>query len=137
MKTALLAILVPLLAACASSDSSMVQTRRKPQETYKLERISDCISKSLVNGFQGLDDRHILLFGSGRRKTYLVEIAPACFDLARQYTLAAVDGDNNGQICGFGRDSIAYEQMGRLETCRVLGMEELTEERLNEVMSKK
>ena len=26
--------------------------------------------------------------------------------------LAAVDGDHNGQICGFGRDSIAYRRMG-------------------------
>jgi hypothetical protein len=136
MKTPWLAIPVLLLAACAASDS-MVQTRHKPKESYKLERTSDCISKSLVSGFQALDDRHILLYGSGRRKTYLIEIAPACFDIARQYTLGTVDGDNNGQICGFGRDSIVYEQMGRVETCRVLGMEELSEERLNKVMSKK
>ena len=137
MKAALLLIPALLLAACASSDSSMVQTRRKPQESYKLERTGDCISKALVSGFQGLDNRHLLLYGSGGRKTYLVEIAPACFDITRQYTLAAVDGDNNGQICGYGRDSIVYEQMGRLESCRVLGMEELSEERLNKVMSKK
>jgi hypothetical protein len=125
-----------LLAACAGTPSD-VQTRQKPKETVKLTRMSDCVSNSLISGFQALDNRHVILFGSGRRKAYLVEIAPACFDVAHQNTLATVDGDNNGQICGFGRDSIVYEQFGQLEHCRVMGMEELTEERLFEVVGKK
>jgi hypothetical protein len=44
-----------------------------------------------------------------------------------------VDGDRNGQICGFGRDSIAYRNLGRVENCRILGMQELTEERREEL----
>jgi hypothetical protein len=46
-----------------------------------------------------------------------------------QSTLAAVDGDRNGQICGFGRDSIAYRNLGMVEDCRILGLEELSDER--------
>ena len=46
-----------------------------------------------------------------------------------QYALAAVDGDRNGQICGFGRDSLAYRRLGMVEDCRILGMEQLSDER--------
>jgi len=136
MKTALLVIPLLLLTACASTPSD-VQTRQKPKPALKLKRTSDCISNSLISGFQALDNRHIILFGSGRRMAYLVEISPACFDVAYQNTLATVDGDNNGQICGYGRDSIVYEQLGRLESCRVMGMEQLSEERLLEVQGSK
>ncbi len=63
------------------------------------------------------------------RKAYLAEIAGGCFDVKGQSALAAVDGDRNGQICGFGRDSIAYRGLGRVENCRILGLEELSDER--------
>jgi hypothetical protein len=56
-------------------------------------------------------------------------MAGGCFDMDSQVSLAAVDGDRNGQICGFGRDSIAYRRLGMVEDCRILGMEELSDER--------
>lgn len=136
MRTAPLAVSLLLLGACASTPSD-VRIRHKPQESYKLMRTSDCIRESQISGFQALDDRHILLFGSGRRSVYLVEIALACFDVARQHTLATVDGDHNDRICGYGRDSIAFERFGRLERCRVMGMEELSDERLIEIQGPK
>ncbi|MCI0479744.1 DUF6491 family protein, partial [Candidatus Uhrbacteria bacterium] len=103
MKSALL-LLTGLLVACASSDS-MVQTRHKAKaDPHVLKGTSDCVSESLVSGFNALDDRHLLLYGSGSRRVFLVEISPACFDLKYRNTLAVVDGDGNGQICGFGRD---------------------------------
>jgi hypothetical protein len=135
MKNAILLLSV-LLVACASSDS-MVQTRQKAKsDPHVLKGSSDCISESLVSGFNALDDRHLLLYGSGSRRVFLVEISPACFDLKYRNTLAVVDGDNNGQICGFGRDSIGFEQFGRVESCRIMGMEELSEERRLEVLGK-
>ena len=65
----------------------------------------------------------------GRRKAYLAELEGACFDVKSQSTLAAIDGDGNGQICGFGRDSIAYHRMGMAENCRILAMQQLSDER--------
>jgi hypothetical protein len=133
MKNAILLLSV-VLAACASSDS-MVQTRQKAKaDQHVLKGSSDCITESLVSGFNALDDRHLLLYGSGSRRVFLVEISPACFDLKYRNTLAVVDGDNNGQICGFGRDTIAFDQLGHVESCRIMGMEELNEERRLEVL---
>ena len=135
MKNAILLLSV-LLVACASSDS-MVQTKQKAKsDPHVLKGASDCVSESLVSGFNALDDRHLLLYGSGSRRVFLVEISPACFDLKYRNTLAVIDGDDNGRICGFGRDSVGFEQFGRVEYCRIMGMEELSEERRLEVLGK-
>jgi hypothetical protein len=113
----------------------MVQTKHKAKaDPHVLKGTSDCISESLVSGFNALDDRHLLLYGSGSRRVFLVEVTPACFDLKYRNTLGVVDGDSNGQICGFGRDTIGFEQLGRVESCRIMGMEELSEERRLEVL---
>lgn len=133
MKIAILAIPLLLAAACTASDS-LVQTRQKAQQGIRLERTSDCIQQSSISGFQVLDDRHIVLFGARNRSAYLVQIAPACFDISHQIALASIDGDQNGRICGFGRDSIGYERFGRRESCRVMGVEELSDERRLRVM---
>ena len=93
------------------------------------QRTSDCVFQSSINGFDALDDRHIVLFSLGRRRAYLAEVTGACFDLDSQVSLVAVDGDGNGQVCGYGRDSIAFRHMGRVENCRILGLEQLSDER--------
>ncbi|MEX1993032.1 MAG: DUF6491 family protein [Steroidobacteraceae bacterium] len=136
MKIAVLAIPLLLAAACTASDS-MVQTRQKAKQGIRLERTSDCIPQSAISGFEVLDDRNVVLFGTRNRKAYLVQIASACFDISQQIALVTVDGDQNGQICGFGRDSIAYERFGRRESCRVMGIEELSDERRIRVMERK
>jgi hypothetical protein len=136
MKTAVLAIPLLLAAACTASDSR-VQTRQKAKPGIRLERTSDCIQQSAISGFEVLDDRHVVLFGGRDREAYLVQLAATCFDISHQIALAPIDGDGNGRICGFGRDSIAYEQLGRRENCRVLGIEKLSDERRIRIMETK
>ncbi len=119
-----------LLAACVSSGpESQLGKEEKGPRRIEMSRTSDCVFESTISGFDPIDDRYVVLYASGRRKAYLVEVAGACFDIKSQPTLATVDGDNNGQICGFGRDSIAYRRLGMVEDCRILGMEQLSDER--------
>ena len=94
-----------------------------------MTRTSDCVYQSTIDGFNALDDTHVVLYSMGQRKAYLAELEGACFDVKSQSTLAAIDGDQNGQICGFGRDAIAYRRMGMVENCRILGMQQLSDER--------
>ena len=130
MKSALLPVPFLLLAACVSSGpESQLGKQDKAPRRIEMTRTSDCVFQSSISGFEALDDRYVVLFSSGRRKAYLAEIAGGCFDMKSQSTLAPVDGDGNGQICGFGRDSIAYRRMGMVEDCRILGMQELSDER--------
>jgi Family of unknown function (DUF6491) len=133
MRTAILAVPLALLAACVSSGpESNIGKREKPRR-IEMSRTSDCVFHRTISDFHAIDDRYVVLFGMGRRKAYLAEIAGGCFDMSSRYTLAAVDGDGNGQICGFGRDSLVYDRLGRLEDCRILALEELNEERRMEL----
>ena len=129
MRLPLLAIPIALLSACAAPPPQ--------EEGERPSRAADCVFQSTVTGFKPLDDQHVVLYGIGNKDTYLAEIAPGCFDLSHQVTLAAVDGDSNGQICGYGRDAIAYREFGRLESCRVMSLERLTDERLAVLLEKK
>jgi hypothetical protein len=118
------------LSACVSSGpESQIGTQEKAAKTIKLTRTSDCVFQRTIDDFHVIDDRHVVLYANGRRKAYLAEIAGACFDVKGRSSLAAVDGDRNGQICGFGRDSLAYQNLGMVENCRILGLEDLSDER--------
>jgi hypothetical protein len=132
MKSALLPLAALLLAGCVSTGpQSQIGTEQKARQKqqYKLTRTSDCVFQSTVSDFSALDDTHVVLYSGGRRKAYLAELEGGCFDIQSQSALAAIDGDGNGQICGIGRDAMAYQRMGRLEQCRILGLEALSDAR--------
>jgi hypothetical protein len=126
-------LLLPLLlAACVSQGpESRLGTQEKERQArgIKMSRTSDCVFQSTISGFEALDDRYVVLFANGRRKAYLADLSGGCLDVRNQSALAPVDGDGNGQICGFGRDSIAYRRMGMVEDCRILALEQLSDER--------
>src|SRR5688572_25801647 len=119
-----------LIAGCVSSGpESQLGKEDKGPKRIEMSRTSDCVFQSTIDDFHTIDNRYVVLYASGGRKAYLAEVAGGCFDMQTQYTLAAVDGDRNGQICGFGRDSIAYRRLGMVEDCRILGLEQLSDER--------
>lgn len=128
MKTMTLALPLVFLAACASSGPQSQLGKQDPRR-IEMSRTSDCVFHSTISGFNALDDNYVVLFGMGSRKAYLAQIAGGCFDMSHQFSLAAVDGDGNGQICGFGRDSLAYQRLGMVENCRIMALEELSDER--------
>jgi hypothetical protein len=135
MKTLLLAMPALLLAACATTASDPESgSDKKLNQNRKMVRTTDCLFQTSISGFNALDNRYVVLYAGGQRTAYLVEVAGACFDVKNQPMLAAVDGDGNGQICGFGRDSIAYREFGRLEQCRILSIEKLSDLRRYEVL---
>jgi hypothetical protein len=118
------------LAACVSSgpESRLGRQDKKPKR-IEMTRTNDCVFQRNIDDFDVIDDNYVVLYAQGRRKAYLADITGGCFDVSSQFQLAAVDGDRNGQICGFGRDSIAYRRIGMVEDCRIVGLEELSDER--------
>lgn len=130
MNRAIAAALLPLLASCVShGPQSQIGTQAKAEKQIRLKRSSDCVFVSTISDFTALDERHVVLYSMGQRKAYLAELTGGCFDMKYQSQLATVDGDNNGQICGFGRDSIAYRRMGFADDCPIMGLEDLSDER--------
>jgi len=135
MKALLAAMTFLALAACATTAPDPASgANRKPEQNRKMVRTTDCVFQSSISGFNALDNRYVVLYSGGSRTAYLVEVFGGCFDVKNQSTLAAVDGDGNGRICGFGRDSLAYREFGRLEQCRILSMEKLSDLRRYEVL---
>ena len=128
MKAVILCLALFGFAACVSSGPESQLGKKEPRR-IEMSRTGDCVHHSSISGFEALDDRHVVLFGMGNRRAYLAEVAAACVDISYQSTLVAADGDGNGQICGFGRDSVAYRNLGRVENCRILGLEQLSDER--------
>ena len=123
-----------LLAACVSSGpESQLGKQEKAPKRIEMSRTSDCVFQRNIDDFEAIDDNYVVLYSMGRRKAYLAQIAGGCFDVKGQNSLAAVDGDRNGQICGFGRDSVAYRRLGAIEECRIIAMQELSDERREEL----
>jgi hypothetical protein len=137
MRSRVAILATPLvLATCISQGpESQLGTQEKARQArrFEMSRTTDCVFQSSISGFEALDDRYVVLFASGRRNAYLVDLSGGCLNVGSQTALAAVDGDGNGQICGFGRDSIAYRRLGTVEDCRILGLEQLSEERRMEL----
>jgi Family of unknown function (DUF6491) len=129
-KTGLVPLPLLLLAACVSQGpTSQIGSEQQAAAEIEMARTSDCAFQSTISGFDRVDDRHVVLYGLGHRQAYLAELSPGCFNVGMQATLAAVDGDGNGQICGYGRDSVAYRGLGKVEHCRIMALEKLTDDR--------
>ena len=134
MKATFLVLPLMALMACATTSKDPAQDGKEQAfQSRKMQRTNDCMFQSTINGFNALDDRYVILYGMGRNQAYLAELTPGCFQIKNTTALGAVDGDNNGQICGFGRDSLAYREFGRTEECRIMSLERLSELRLYEV----
>src|SRR5262245_10124822 len=134
MKRAIAVAVLPLLASCVShGPQSQLGTQATAQRHVKMSRTGDCMMESSIDGFESLYDRYLVLYSMGRRNAYLAELSGECYDVGREVSLATIDGDGNGQICGFGRDAVGYRRTGMDQQCRIIGLEELTDERREEL----
>lgn len=120
------------LALLAAAAPPLAQAQARP--IGKVARSNDCIFQSSISSFRVLDDRHLVLYGFGQREIYLAELAPACFDVESQSSLGTVDGDMNGQICGYGRDGISFRRFARREECRITALERLSKSRADQLL---
>jgi hypothetical protein len=134
MKNAPLTALLILLVAVASSGA---QPQPGPPGaaagSAENDDTSACVTRSSIGKVEAVDDYRVVLFSKDPQKAYLAQLAGGCFNLEDQSGLTPLDGDRNGQICGSGDDSIGYRRLRTLEKCRILGLTELTEQRVREL----
>ena len=128
MRATILAIPLAIFFASAISEPQSQVGEDEVQGAEK-SRTGDCVLHSTIRSVESLDDRHIVLYNAGKRKAYLAEMGAGCFNIEMQTMFAALDGDQDGQICGDGRDSIRYRRLNSVEDCRIVGLEELSDER--------
>ena len=122
--------LLLILSACVTSGGASQLGR--PNETAsspESARINNCVLHSAISEFHALDDRHVVLFTDKKQQAFLAEITGSCFNLEMQSGFIAVDGDDNGEICGDSRDSIAYRRLSSVYRCEIVSLEQLSGER--------
>ncbi len=114
------------LAACASTSGSGQSPRSRGG--------TDCVFQSRITGFDARSDSRLIIYTGRQREAWVAEVSAGCFDLSHQVSLSLIDGDANGSICGFGRDSVAFSSMGgRMQSCRILSLQRV-EDAAREVM---
>ncbi|MDH4049060.1 MAG: DUF6491 family protein [Gammaproteobacteria bacterium] len=91
---------------------------------------SDCIWIRTVRDYTTLDDRNLLIRGSGKR-TYLVTLLHRSFDLRSAIGLGFSSRDD--QLCPFGGDSIVFDGLSR-ESVGIRAITEVTEEQAEQLM---
>ena len=95
------------------------------------ERETDCIRTSLINDWQALDERNLIVYESGRRP-YHVELAQTCFGLDFETMIGLYDRRGDGRICGFGLDRVIVDRTIP-EGCSIAAVDELTDEQAEQL----
>ena len=65
----------------SSGPESQLGKEDKSPKRIQMSRTSDCVFQRTIEDFDAIDDTHVVLYGMGRRKAYLAEIAGGCFDI--------------------------------------------------------
>jgi hypothetical protein len=113
-----------LAAGCASTPGD---------STGEAVSLRQCVSQSRISGFEALDPARVLIYGPRQRDAWLAGIGAGCNGMDQRATIAFVDGDRNGDICSFGGDSVAFRDGGRLTTCAIRSLTELSPEGLEQI----
>ena len=79
---------------------------------------------SSARGFVGLDDRHLLI-DAGRNR-YLIQVAPACWDLESASAVGFRGDPISGKVCGGTFDAVVIRGKTpcRIERMELLGKEQ-------------
>ncbi len=70
-------------------------------------RSRDCLFTSQPQSWRVLDQQQLVIWGPSQKDAYLVKLFAPVQDLRFTESLAFIDDDHNGMICGDGGDKIA------------------------------
>ncbi len=103
MKTTTAALLVLAAGVCADA----VYAADAGSSSSNSSRGRDCLFARHSHSWRVLDRQHLILWGASQKDAYLVTLFTPLHDLSFAESLAFIDGDHNGMICGDSFDKIA------------------------------
>jgi hypothetical protein len=65
-----------------------------------------CLYSRSVHDWRTLDDSNLVVWAPNDRQAYHVKLIFPLFSARYEYRLAFIDGDRDGRLCGYGRDSV-------------------------------
>ncbi len=121
--TALTVLLVT--AGCASTSNPEQRTSTG----------NDCVFLRIVDGWEVLDNSSVLVRTSGPpdRRSYLVRLARPAPELRFTADLRLLDGNGDGQICGWGGDSVVTSG-ATAQRYQIRAVERLSESQLEDLL---
>lgn len=99
----LLLALLPL--AAHAEEAGKADTEAKQEKSHG----DSCIFSRMVDDFEVIDNRTLVVYAPTRKVPYLVELFFPEPGLKFEHTLGFQDRNSDGRICGYGGDSIIVE----------------------------
>ena len=116
-----------VLLACASSGDSY-ESAGDPVQT----RSNDCFLQSSIRNYQVLDDRNLIVTGSGKR-TYHIQLANRAYGLRSSWSIGFQS--RSGLICSTGSTLIMDDGFGSQgSTARLRSVRQITPDELEALL---
>ena len=97
-----------------SADRSSTAATGKPDDNA-------CTWFRSIDDWQRLDDRNLIVWGPNKA-AFHVELSMPLFDLGSADSIAFIDNNRDGQLCGFGMDQVVVPHAPIFESATILGM---------------
>ena len=107
MKNALVFAAVTLSMAAVASAPAVAST-----DTSSHAGNNECVFARTINNFKVLDRNKMIIWAPTRSRAYLVELSMPMPELKFANTIAFVDRNHDGMLCGYGMDRIVAVDSG-------------------------
>jgi hypothetical protein len=130
MKNALVFAAVAMSMAAGASAQAAAATAKSPRAGN-----NECVFARTINDFKILDRDKMIIWAPTRSKAYLVELSMPMPELKFANTIAVVDRNHDGMLCGYGMDRIVAvdSSPGFRTPATVLGMKRLSDTDLTQL----
>ena len=124
MKNALVFAAVAMSMAAGASAPAVAST-----DTSSHAGKNECVFARTINNFKVLDRNNMIIWAPTRSRSYLVELSMTMQELKFANTIAFVDRNHDGMLCGYGMDRIVAvdSSPGFRTPATVLGMKRLND----------
>ena len=97
---------------------------------------NSCIFAGTINDWRGLDSRNLVIWAPNSHIAYHVTLGFSLTDLRSTETLAVIDSNGDGRLCGYGMDQIVITSGPYPEKATITGMTKLDDAALAELGDK-
>jgi hypothetical protein len=117
--------LLPIIGLLASS-LALAAEPAKPTDPAPKANDNACAWFASIDDWRELDNRHLIVWAS-RNEFYELELSTPLFDLGSAESIAFVDHNSDGRVCGFGMDKVVVPHSSISGSSTIIGMTKLDE----------
>jgi hypothetical protein len=109
-----------LILILAMSVSSAFAEEADDDADEEEVEVRECVNKRNINSFDTIDDQHVFIRATGNR-LYLFTMQRRCTGLRQARGIGVKD--TMSRVCSDGFGEIVYQDMGRVQSCRIKTIE--------------